>query len=409
MATPKIIADFETQLSTAIAIGDTTFSLKSATDDDGVALPTGLYYFTIDNGSSQKEYLAGTLTGTSVASVVSVSRQGSETSGATRKHRVGASVILTDFATYKKYMDEISLVSAPDASTTTKGVVEIATLAQVRAGTGVGETGAILVVSPTELDDMPTEDEKAALAGYPSAPSSTNKFLTRGKSVTAGASIDGASTPVPVYQNKTDNEFYACDANDTSAMKFLGFAISSGTDGNAMIVQFNGIVSGFTGLSEGEKYYLQDTAGTIGTTPGTYEVLVGVAISETQLLIQKGTRRAAAEAGDVGLSGSSLAVTCGFRPSRIRVTVRTTHDTASHALLDFVWINGTISAISLFQEDNADNRVDHEPRVYYSNSSTYMEFSIGSVTDTGFTISWTENGSFGPDYAKFMWEAEGEL
>lgn len=180
MATPKIVADFETRLATALAVGGTSFTLASATDDDGAALPTGLYYFTVDNGTSQKEYLAGTLTGTSVASVVSVSRQGVETSGAARAHRVGASVILTDFLAYKKYMDEISLVSAPDASTTTKGVVEIATLAEVRAGTGTGATGATLAVSPTELDDMPTQDEKAALAGAGAAPSGSNKFLTVG-------------------------------------------------------------------------------------------------------------------------------------------------------------------------------------------------------------------------------------
>lgn len=165
MATPKIIADFETQLATALAVGGTSFTLASATDDDGVALPNGLYYFTVDSGISNKEYLAGTLSGTSVTSVVSVSRQGVETSGAARAHRVGASVLLTDFATYKKYMDEIALVSAPDASQTVKGVVETATLAEVRARTGTGGTGAALAVTPDVMDDLPTQDQKTFLAG----------------------------------------------------------------------------------------------------------------------------------------------------------------------------------------------------------------------------------------------------
>lgn len=164
MATPKIIADFESSLATAIAIGGTSFTLSSATDDDGVALPNGLYYFTVDNGSTQKEYLAGTLAGTSVTGVVSVSRQGVETSGAARAHRVGASVIMTDFATYVKYMNEIALVSAPDASNIAKGVVEAATLAEVRARTGTGGTGAKLAVTPDVLDDLPTQDQKAILA-----------------------------------------------------------------------------------------------------------------------------------------------------------------------------------------------------------------------------------------------------
>jgi microcystin-dependent protein len=163
MATPKIIADFETQLATSIAIGGTSFTLSSATDDDGVALPNGLYYFTVDNGTSNKEYFAGTLTGTSVASVLSVSRQGTETSGAVRAHRIGASVIMTDFATYKKYMDEIALVSAPDGSTSAKGVFEASTLAEVRARTATGATGAALAVTPDVLDDLPTQAEKTYL------------------------------------------------------------------------------------------------------------------------------------------------------------------------------------------------------------------------------------------------------
>lgn len=105
----------------------------------------------------------------------------------------------------------------------------------------------------------------------------------------AGETIAGATLPVPVYQNTTDNEFYKCDANVSTKLNFVGFAISDGTDGNPIDIQMTGIVRGFSGLSEGVKYYLSDSAGYIGTTPGTYEVLVGIAISETELLIMKGS------------------------------------------------------------------------------------------------------------------------
>ena len=178
MATPKIIADFETQLNAAISIGDTSFTMSSATDDDGIALPDGLYYFTLDNGSTNKQYMAGTLSGTTVSSAVNVSRQGVESSGSTKAHRVGATVIMTDFMTYKKYMDEISLVSAPDASVSTKGVIETATLAQVRARTALGETGAALAITPDVAVDLPTADQKAALVGSGNAPDGTNTFVT---------------------------------------------------------------------------------------------------------------------------------------------------------------------------------------------------------------------------------------
>lgn len=178
MATPKIIADFETQLASGVSAAATSFTLASATDDDGNALPAGKYYFTIENGSSNKEYVVGTVSGTAVTAVSNVSRQGTETSGFANAHRAGSSVIITDFLTYKNYMDEISLVSAPDGDTNTKGVFEAATLAEVRAGTASGSTGANLAVTPDVLDDLPTADEKAALAGNSGTPSASNTFVT---------------------------------------------------------------------------------------------------------------------------------------------------------------------------------------------------------------------------------------
>lgn len=176
----KIIADFQTSLATEIAVGGTTATLQSATDDDGVALPAGVYFFTLDVNNSQKEHIVATLSGTSLTGISSVSRQGAQTSGVVRKHRVGASVEITDFAhikyindlldgtTYlnastplrydgtatinndnqlatKAYVDGVAVAGAPDASTTVKGIVEIATGAELAAGTGTGGTGAVIV------------------------------------------------------------------------------------------------------------------------------------------------------------------------------------------------------------------------------------------------------------------------
>ena len=169
MATPKIVADFETQLATALSVGDTSFTLASATDDDGVSLPAGKYYFTIDNGTSQKEYVVGTVSGASVTSVSNVTRQGTESSGVDRAHRVGASVIISDFLTYKNYIDETTTAGAADADTNTKGVVEVPTTAEIDADTATGSTGASLAVSPDQLvlskygTRLPSADEKTYL------------------------------------------------------------------------------------------------------------------------------------------------------------------------------------------------------------------------------------------------------
>lgn len=205
MTLGKIIADFETQLTTQIDVGGTTATLQSATDDDGVALPTGRYFLTIDNLNSQKEHFSCTLTGTALTALKSVSRQGVETSGAVRKHRVGASVSLTDFANLKvivdmlggvtgldstnpifydgiadmtgstnklatvKYVNDTAVAGGVDATTTTKGIAKIS-------------VAPVSATSPITVGDndprVPTQSENDALAGTSGTPSSSNKYVT---------------------------------------------------------------------------------------------------------------------------------------------------------------------------------------------------------------------------------------
>ncbi len=93
----EIVADFDTQLSTKVIATDTTFSISSITDDDGNTIPNGEYCFTVNDGNSNKEYLVGTVTGTAVTAVKTVTRQGVQASGATQTHRIGSSVKITNF------------------------------------------------------------------------------------------------------------------------------------------------------------------------------------------------------------------------------------------------------------------------------------------------------------------------
>lgn len=327
------VADFSTQLTTKIAVGGETATLLSTIDDDGVQIATGRYFITIDGGNSNKEHFSCTLTGNNLTALKSISRQGVETSGAVREHRVGATVSMTDFAHLKyitdlvtgttkldgtkpleydsaptlvrdhqvctkKYIDDLALAGAGKASNTVYGLVKLSEAADDPTEPIACGTNDDRLPSAAQVGYIPTSDEKGALDGT-GTPSASNKFVTEDtianfsnskETLNAGETIDGATLPVPVYQNPTDNEIYKCDADDSTKLEFLGFAISNGTDGNPISVQTAGIVPGFTGLAEGTRYYLQDTAGTIGTSKGTYAILVGIAISETQLLIMKEDR-----------------------------------------------------------------------------------------------------------------------
>ena len=415
MATPKIIADFESQLATAIAIGGTSFTLSSATDDDNIALPTGLYYFTVDNGSAAKEYLAGTLTGVNMTGVVSVSRQGVETSGAVRAHRVGASVILTDFATYMVYMNAIALAGAADASAAAKGVVQTPTTAQVNTGTATGSTGAKLAVTPDALAasiyglQLPSSTQKDALAGT-ETPSVTNKFVTLNKSLTAGATINGLTLPVPVYQDSSTFKYLACQASDTSKMKFQGFATSNSTDTNPINIQFSGVVAGFTGLTRGVPYYVQDPVGTIGTTAGTNEVLVGIAISTTEILIQKGRRIAS---GVTSFASTTTAtITTGFKPSRVIIHANTsTANNGGMSVGGWTKQGGNGCSYQIIDSGSTSEVAATSAEAWHASlfdgGPTDHVGIIDTITDTTFRLNNTKTGSPGTVY--LFWTAEGDI
>ena len=84
----------------------------------------------------------------------------------------------------KKYIDDIAIAGSPDMTVTVKGIAEEATEAEIDADTGAGATTARLAVNPSTLatskygTQLPTADEKAALAGTSGSPSTLNKYIT---------------------------------------------------------------------------------------------------------------------------------------------------------------------------------------------------------------------------------------
>jgi hypothetical protein len=67
---------------------------------------------------------------------------------------------------------------------------------------------------------------------------------------------------------------------------FCGFAIGAQpTPGSNVLLATSGLLGGFTGLTPLAKYYLNDSNGTIGTSPGTNTREVGIAMDSTHLLI----------------------------------------------------------------------------------------------------------------------------
>mgnify|MGYP006348318351 FL=1 len=250
--TAKIIADFTTQLATEIEVAGTTATLQSATDDDGIALPSGRYFFTLDGANSLKEHISCDLVGTALTNIKTVSRQGTETAGVLRKHRIGASVVITDFAhikvindlvngttnlnasvplgydgtatintanqlATKAYVDGVAIAGSPDSSTSVKGIGRVS----------VAPVSAAIPIFVGDNDGrVPTQSENDALAGT-GTPSSSNKYVTEDYRVFSPVGMVS-----PFAGSSAPTGWLLCDGTAVSRTTYAAlFAITSTTYG----------------------------------------------------------------------------------------------------------------------------------------------------------------------------------
>jgi hypothetical protein len=105
-------------------------------------------------------------------------------------------------------------------------------------------------------------------------------YNTTGATIPAAIiSISPATAVVPGMQ-------LASSASANARSKAcIGFSEAAYTPGQQGIAKTSGVLTGFTGLNAYQQYYLNDTNGTYGTSPGSVTRKIGIALSATMLLI----------------------------------------------------------------------------------------------------------------------------
>ena len=66
---------------------------------------------------------------------------------------------------------------------------------------------------------------------------------------------------------ESSTKIYKTNASDETIIDFIGFSATTGVLDDPTDVFFEGIVAGFTGLTQGSPVYLSDTAGAVSHTP----------------------------------------------------------------------------------------------------------------------------------------------
>jgi hypothetical protein len=300
-------------------VGDTSLTLTTMNDIDGVALAMSDFgakgYGTIEPGNGTQEepitFTGLTVNGNSTVTLSGVKTQltkspYTETSGLAKSHAGGVRFVISNtagfmstfvnkandetvtgtqtftqtamprvdadhayvageekyLATYKLVQDT-SYAGTVDGSTTAKGIFEEATTAETVAGTTTGGTGARLVVNPAGL-----------LAALGQTPITTGTY---GETISVGESL---------YFDTADSKWKKADASsvNTSFTSF-GIALDAGVLNDAgKRIQVGGVNSSLSGLTVG-YVYVSDTAGALSATPGTWKKTLGYAFNATTMLL----------------------------------------------------------------------------------------------------------------------------
>lgn len=386
-----VVADFTTQLATAMAIGATTASLQSATDDDGNALPSGVYFFAIDGNNSQKEHIVCTLTGTSLTNISSISRQGVQTSGCMRAHRVGSTVTLTDFATLRYINDYLTGATALDhtnpltydgtASLTTPN--QLATKAYVDgvaiAG-GANASSTVKGISKLSVDPVsgtnpiavgdndtrvPTATQTAALAGTSgTTPSGSNKFVDNADTGTSGAGkvlrLDGSGNLPALSAVNLTGAPALSGANFTNVAASYVFGVTSALLATTAANNDVSVTTTFTPRLVHIRYWIQG----FNSISTNFESLKGVATFNGTTLISN----------DVFWYDSNIS------------------DNGQPA--------GNVAALSLFTDPTSTSSL-----TIGTSGGISLTLSIPTVSSTGFTIRRATVGSGHNARANISYEA----
>lgn len=343
----KTVADFETTLASAVAIGATSCTLVSVTDDDGVTLAAGTYAMTVDLGNDDKEYFIGTLSGSTISGIQSITRQGVASSGFVREHRRGAKVVVTDWVIIKRLVNLLDGTTDLDSS------------------------------NPLSYDGTPTlsSNNELATVGYVLSVVSggTVNFDKQIISMTAGETI---AVRDYLYFKESDSRWYKIDADDPTHVNGTrkAFAASTGTVGNAVSVQLSGLVTGFGGtLTANTKYYAGNTAGAITTTSGTTESFAGWAITTSVLFMSPDliyTPTAKEKAAMVGTLGT---------PSSTNKFVTNDNTSAGSSDQSQTTANATIE----FGEANTTGRKNKVAQSYVAGKTKVRGIELYKQADTG--------------------------
>lgn len=363
--------DHDVQHSNA---NDAIEALEAKVGADGSAVTTSHdYKLSGVTGSDKAVSKTGTETLTNKTLTSPVINVGSDStgdmyyrnsSGAYTRLPIGTSAQILNVDNVTGLPTWVANPSGSDASTTVKGVVEIATQAEVLAKTGTGGTGAKLVVSPDNMnstlvydgatDSVGTDSYAITLTPAPTAYTTYQKFTFKAGTANTGAcSLNVNGLGAKTIKKRYNQDLSTGDilANQIIEVVYDGTNFQNCTPSSNIFTVYNtGLVS-YSGLKDG----------------GTVVIAHGLGVS----------------------------------PRRVIINSRATAPVSSQG----VWNGSTYQTIYTESYPSSSTNTTYIVYLVTNTGSGFITQGTIAVDSTNITITWVSDGSGGSATGVGLWEA----
>lgn len=221
----------------------------------------------------------------------------------------------------------------------------------------------------------------------------------------AGTQVSNLTTFTKSYGGRV----YLSDADNKPMCRCDGFATTTATAGNPVVIQPTNIISGLSGKTPGKMQYVSTAAGTLTESPtATTNAMVvspvGKAFSATTVNINPGTRINRGTLSSLTFAGAVANTTdffieTGFRPTYVRLGVNATETGATPLYY------GSITAIEGTENQelhitknsaNGDGNVGTGVTGIIIDTAVSVgsdRVSVGTINDNGFFVTYLSNAA----------------
>jgi hypothetical protein len=150
----------------------------------------------------------------------------------------------------------------------------------------------------------------------------------------SGTAGETVTTGQVVAIKDADGEWYKADANDSDVRPGVGIVGSkTGGDGESIEVILEGVLTGWSSLTEGQPGYLSETAGAVTQSAPSWVQQVGVALSTTDYYFNLKNYFDSSAVTSLGvLSGASPIIAEGATANDFETTISITDPTADNTI-----------------------------------------------------------------------------